>query len=428
MLAFFGGDGTIVCARCAGVPSRFACKTCGSEEQLTGSQCGTCRLEERAKSLLARDDGTIHPDLTGLYDLMLSTPDKRTVVRWLKHEQVHDTLRNMATGSALISHSTLNQLQPSPRIRYLRRLMVTAGTLPVIDVRLNDHEVFADRFLRTLVPGHASILRRYHQWYVLRMMRDESETAPISPNADYRRRRELKAVDCFLSWLDGLGTSLETIHQGDLDRYLAQPKGVEIRTFIVWARRHHLMPQLEIWVQQPGRVQQTISEEDRWTAVNRLVNEESLSLTVRLAGLFVLLYAQPVTSCVRLRHSDVVCSQTSVAICFASTAIEMPPPVAQLVKRYLRAPAERAIYRTPEPQWFFEGLMSGTHMSEANMRLLLHNAGLEPLQARGAAMRHLTVALPARIAADVLGISTGTATTWAKLSGGTWKDYPDLRM
>lgn len=427
VLAFFDDDGTIVCAACAGVPSRFACKTCGSEEQLTGSQCGTCRLQERAQAVLAQDDGKIHPDLTGLYDILLSTPDKRTVVRWIKHDQVHGTLRAMATGGAPISHSTLNQLPPSPRIRYLRRLMVTAGTLPAVDVHLNDHEVFANCFLQTLAPNHATILRRYHQWHVLRMMRQESEAAPISPNVDYRRRRELKAIDYFLSWLDGRGTSLERIHQQDLDRYLAQPKGIEIRTFVVWARRHHLMPQLEIWARRTGRAQQAISDEARWTAINRLVNDESLSLTVRLAGLFVLLYAQPVTTCVRLLHSNVVCTQTSVAIRFASTAIEMPRPVVQLVKRYLQSPTQRAIYRSPEHQWFFEGLMAGTHMSEANMRLLLHNAGLEPLRARGAALRHLTVALPARIAADALGISTGTATTWARLSGGTWKDYPGLR-
>lgn len=55
-------------------------------------------------------------------------------------------------------------------------------------------------------------------------------------------------------------------------------------------------------------------------------------------------------------------------------------------------------------------------------------AGLQPRQAREAAMRQLSSSLPARVVADTLGGSIQAAARWSQLSGGTWKDYPGLRM
>lgn len=77
----------------------------------------------------------------------------------------------MATGQAPISHQTLNELPQSTRVRYFRRMLMSAGTLPNIDVRLNDLEVYATRLIADLPVEHASIMTRYFRWEVLRTLR-----------------------------------------------------------------------------------------------------------------------------------------------------------------------------------------------------------------------------------------------------------------
>lgn len=75
VLAFHDQSRRIVCAACAGALQRFGCKTCGSEIQLTGSQCGTCRLSDRLQELLADETGRTHPGLVCLRDHLLTARD-----------------------------------------------------------------------------------------------------------------------------------------------------------------------------------------------------------------------------------------------------------------------------------------------------------------------------------------------------------------
>jgi len=429
VLAFFDGSGAIVCAACAGLPSRFACKTCGGEEQLTGSQCGTCRFRERARLVLAREDGTMHPELVGLFAHLLSVPDKRTVTRWLRHETIATTLRSMATGWAPVSHATLNLLPQSTRTRYLRQILISAGTLPALDVQLNDHEVFADRFLDRLSPAHAGVIRRYHRWHVLRVLRQQSAVAPIRPRVAYRCRQELKAIRDLLVWLDTQQLALENVGQANIDHYFARVSktGPVLGSFIDWALKNRLASHIGVPPRRPAQPRAAMSDEKRWQEIERLSSDESVDMRARLAGLFILLFAQPVSVCSRLTWSDIEVSGTSVAVRFAADPIQMPHPVALLVRRYRDDPVYLTIYRTSGPDWLFDGRMPGSHLSEASLRVLLHGAGIEPRPAKEAAMRHLSSALPARIVSDAVGVSVGTATRWSRLSGGTWADYPDLR-
>lgn len=102
----------------------------------------------------------IHPGRTTLNELLLTARDPRFVVRWLRKEPIGATLRAMAAGELPISHSTLDALPPSLRVRYLRHMLISAGTLPAVDVRLNDLENHAADFIadppKSTVPSPAS--------------------------------------------------------------------------------------------------------------------------------------------------------------------------------------------------------------------------------------------------------------------------------
>lgn len=429
ILAFFDEHKRIVCASCVGRSSRFGCKTCGSEEQLTGSACGTCRLKERATALLTGNDGLIHVDLVGLYEHLLSAPDKRSVTRWLRRDGVHQPLREMALGTAPIAHSTLNRYPRTPRIRYLRQVLISAGTLPAIDVELNDFETYVVELLATLPPSHATIVGRYYRWHVLRFVRKSAATRPLLAGVASVRRHEIRVIVGLLSWLDSGQLTLQSMKQRDLDYYLTHVSAVHnrLRTFISWATKHKLAHDVVIVSLRRPLPQSPLSDDERWRHVDRLLAAESVTLSSRIIGLFVLVFAQNLSRCVRLRNSEFTINTDSVSVQFASDPVKLPLPIAVLVRRHFAEPASLAIYRSAESDWTFHGATPTTHVTPSSVRRHLSSIGISNANSKSAAKRQLSIELPARVMADTLGVPVSTATRWSQLSGGTWSDYPHLR-
>ncbi|BBE24527.1 hypothetical protein MN0502_34100 (plasmid) [Arthrobacter sp. MN05-02] len=429
MLAFHDSDGIIVCASCAGVPARFACKRCGTEEQLTGSHCGTCRLTERARTLLSRPDHTLHPGLDSFLQHLLTVPDKRTATRWLRHPEISNTLQAMAHDLQDISHDTLDKLTPSPRIRYFRRILMNAGTLPVIDIELHDFTLHVEKVLSALPPAQALIIEQYYRWEILRALYRQAAQRPLRPSESYRRRQEIVVIQDFLTHLHEHGTTLQDVTQTDVDRYLGQASttGNRLGGFVAWARRAGIAPALATPRKGPLTPRAAMSEAQRWAHVDRLLGDTALDTTVRLVGLFVLVFAQSLTSCARLKLADVTLTASATTIRFAAAPVKLPPSIAQILRCHLEQPAVRAIYRPAADVWLFDGLMPNTHITESNLGRMLKDIGIAPRPAKEAAARQLSSTMPARIVADTIGISLNTASRWAQESGATWRHYPHLR-
>lgn len=430
VLAFLDVLENKVCATCAGLPARFACKTCGSEEQLTGSQCGPCRLQDRARQLLSNPDGNINPDLQGFYEQLLGAPDSRSVVRWLKRPLIADVLQAMAQGDLAVSHQTLDNLEQTPRIHYLRRVLVNAGTLPPINFFLNDYELWARSFIAELPISQANILRRYNRWFVLRSLRRHTVDDATDAWSAGLRKTELRTIAKFIAWCEMNGLSLGEAKQHELEFYLArQSPSVSdvLRTFVRWARRNKIATALRPIEPRPRTPRPAMSEKDRWIWIDRLLVDEAIDLRARITGLFVLAFAQPVARCLRLKRANVSEAGGRISIKFADDPVEMPETIGRLVLEYVRGERRGSIYTPRSSTWLFEGQSPDAPMTHANMTLMLRKAGLQPRQAREAAMRQLSSSLPARVVADTLGGSVQTAARWAQLSGGTWQDYPGLR-
>lgn len=137
MLCHLDGEGAIMCSTCAGQPERFGCRTCGSENHLQGTHCAPCRLNARLRVLLDNGSGNIAEPLQPLHAYLLTLGGSDAVLKWIRREPVPSTLSEMATGAAPISHRTIDALDPSTKVRYLRRTLISAGVLPEIDVLLN---------------------------------------------------------------------------------------------------------------------------------------------------------------------------------------------------------------------------------------------------------------------------------------------------
>lgn len=87
--------------------------------------------------------------------------------------------------------------------------------------------------------------------------------------------------------------------------------------------------------------------------------------------------------------------------------------------------------RTPRPSllrqsadnWLFPGGLPGRHLATENVRAQLVERGIQPADARKAAMFSLPAEIPTPVLAELLGLSPSTATRWATLAAHDWSQY-----
>ncbi|GAA1491108.1 hypothetical protein GCM10009626_38540 [Brachybacterium sacelli] len=428
VLAFYDPSRQIVCAACAGVPPRFACTTCGGEEQLTGSQCGTCRLTARLRDVLADGHGGVHRGLTSLYDHLLTARDPRSVVRWLRRNPIGETLRAMATDQAPISHTTLDALPPSPRVRYLRRMLISAGTLPAIDVRLNDLENFAATFIADLPAEHAAIVGQYFNWEVFRKLRQRSSKRTLSTGAYDTRATDLRKIANFLYWITNHGLDLPSLSQATVDRYFAgHSSQAAVGTFLNWAVRRGLTGPVTVPRRTPTIPSTTVPDDTLWSKVDLLIEDDSIPLSSRIIGLLALVFAQRLSDCVRLHLSDITAHDGTIRIAFGTTPLTLPEAIADLLSRHLEELSGHRPFVGDAPEWLFPGATPQHHTSEANVALHLARHRIQIRKAQQARIDQLVQQVPASIVADTLGISINTAIRHAARTNATWGAYPELR-
>lgn len=426
VLAHLDSGGARVCAACVGRVDRFGCRDCGSHQQLTGSQCGSCRLSERLAKLLDDGTGTVHERLQPLSDYLLAVKDPRTAVRWLKRESVADTLRGMAKGQLPVAHTTLDELPLSMKTRYFRRLLISANVLPEIDVFLNELELALARFLTTIPEEHARLIRRYHQWRTLPRLRQRAE--PTSTGVFANHMRNVRLIAAFLAWLQEQHLHLSTMDQAVVDRYFAAASSRDVLgQFLTWAAGSGLCTRVEVPRVRGGPPQAAMSDEALAELAERVLADVALSPVGRLLALFAIVYAQPIRSSVELRLEAVEQDEGRVSIRFAATRVHLPATIAKLLQEHLEQLETRGSYHPIVNEWLFPGIVPGQHLAAGTGIGLLTRAGLSVRALRTSRLVLLSQTVPARVLADVIGISTQTAHARSIASGGTWQSYPELR-
>lgn len=428
VLAFLDDTGQTICAGCAGQPGRFGCKRCGSEELLTGSHCGRCRLDERLQDLLADDDGAIRPPFDALHIYLTSAElDPRSVVRWLRQEPISHALSDMSKGKLELSHNALLSLSPSRRVTYLRRILVESGVLPPVDLLLSNLGAFVHEFAEVLPPAHGSLIRQYYRWHILPTVQRRAGGNALSRGSYDARRSELRKIAAFLSWLEQRGTTLEALEQRTIDRYTVEDTSPEIvHPFLRWAMKRGTAPAVRIDRRSHPPAPSLQDEDEIWALTDRLLTDTSIELPIRIIGLFVLLYAQQVVRVARLTREQVAADEDAVAVRFATTPVVLPRPLANLVIEHLATPPRRG-FANGESEWVFEGLHPGQPITPAYVLHCFRAIGLPALTARSTRLDLLAQALSASVVADTLGVNTITASQRRGKAGGTWSEYPTLR-
>jgi len=154
-------------------------------------------------------------------------------------------------------------------------------------------------------------VRTYATWTHLRRLRVASARAPITYGQLTGVPADIANVIRLLAWLREHGLSLAICTQHDIDSWPATRTDARApaRKFLKWAVTQHAATNVEIPHRDNPRRTEVLPEADqRWTLVRRLLDDDSLDDGTRLAGLLVLLYAQPLRRIAALTTAQVLIS------------------------------------------------------------------------------------------------------------------------
>jgi integrase len=159
----------------------------------------------------------------------------------------------------------------------------------------------------------------------------------------------------------------------------------------------------------------------------QLLHDPGIAVRDRVAGVLIVLFAQPVGRIARLTVDDITVVDESVAVRFGDTAITLPGPLASDLRVLIADRRGCVAAAVPESRWLFPGGSPGQPISERVLSLRLKRIGVDCPEARRTALLQLAGQMPAALVADLLGVHVATATQWAQIAGRTWSDYPALR-
>lgn len=419
----------IVCASCAGAVSIFACHECGREDNVYGSRrCARCILRERLSALLTDPaTGQVHVRLRPVFEEMVRSDRPQAGIWWLRKKPGIGPrlLAQMARGQIEISHDTFRAL-PSDRAHdYLRSLLAAVGVLPPFEIRIERMLPFLDGVVAELPAEQAALVRRFAHWYVLPQMRTAAREGRLTQTMTNGARRRIRVAIDFLAFLERHDATAATATQDLLERYQVRQRSNRnyLTAFVVWLRDSRINTRLHIpWVPHPAPAV-TVSEEQRWHAVDRLLNDATLRRYTRIGGLFMLLFAQPLSRIVAMRTDQVTTADDgSVLVAFNGLPIQMPALLDELIREHLDHRG-KSLYASRDNGWLFPGGNPGQHLTTENIRGQLVAIGTKPYEGRKAALFQLAAEIPAPVLAELIGTTDVNAANWARLAARDWTGY-----
>ncbi|MCP9276331.1 hypothetical protein [Mycolicibacterium arenosum] len=411
---------------CAGAESIFACRECGREDHPYGSRhCARCVLRERLTDLLTDPrTGRIHHRLQPVFEELIASDRPQNGVWWLRKKPGTGPrlLAQMACGAVEISHDTFRALPSDRSHDYLRSLLVAVGVLTPIDLRIERMHPWLEETVAGLSTQDAALIRRFAHWRVLRSMRRTARENHLTRGMADAARRRIRMAIGFLVFLDTHGSCPATATQDLLERYHAHV-GRSLNheyAFIAWLRECRINTRLTVPDVKRPPPEVTVSDAQRWDAVEHLLHDATLRRYTRIAGLFTVLFAQPLSRIVAMRTDRITLTDDGVDVAFHAIPIRMPPVLDDLIREHL---AHRATRPETDHGWLFPGRIPGHHLATENIRAQLVAIEIKPYEHRKAALFGLAGDMPAPVLAELIGITDRNAAAWAALAARDWTGY-----
>lgn len=419
-----------LCASCSQSDSSSLrrCPSCGERAQLRAGSCARCTFEAKVHELLRDDDGGIRPELQCLFTNLISRDRPDTVTTFIDRDGAAAVLRDLARGRRPLSHTALDELGGTKPVEHLRSVLVATGALPPRDEQM----VRLERWIAMVIAARRDrdeqhLLQRYALWHLLRRLRrrgNKTETTHIQATTV---KSHVRAAIALFDWLTGCGRTLATARQGDLEEWLVSDELTHRREaghFLRWAAGEKLTA-LELPAERWGGPSGPIDAEAHFAKARRLLADTTIELSDRVAGLFVLLYAQRAASISRLGvahvdHRD----DGSVLMHLGTVPIVLPSPLDALTLDLVATRrGHAALGDQGTSPWLFPGGQPGRPMSASRLAERLRALDIYAGPARSTALFGLAGELPAVLLSRLLGIHISVAVQWQQASSGDWARY-----
>lgn len=425
---------THTCPTCNGTSFTFNAAAPG------GFRCERCTLNAMMLEVLQDSNGAVNPHLLGFVEALSAVESPGTAIQWLRRGRARDLLVAMARGEMDLSHEALDEVGGdipgrANGVEHLRQLLVSSGALPARDEYLSRLERIISGLLEQAHSEDAKVLRRYARFQVLAGARRRIDRGGASAAVSQSAIHKFRVACRFMVWLRANGIDRMDIPQSAMDQWLVEQKGRrrELAVFLRWAARTRLTSRVHLDPEITRDPTAFIPEQTHWELTRRLLHEEALPATDRLAGCLILMYGQPLRRLLRLRHSDIRITAGNTSIMLGSEAVVLVEPLgriaADLIAGRVRDETVHGIAQSfPQQQdWLFPGRRAGQPIGEKALNRRLRKRGIAVRGARNTALLALARSVPPAVLADLLGILPETAERWRDLAGGSWTQYAAVR-
>ncbi|MFI6690129.1 hypothetical protein [Streptomyces sp. NPDC050485] len=425
-----GPDGEAICQVCYDKHpiARRNCVQCGVLERLYHhGLCNSCALDRQLSGLLGGPDGNVRPDLKPVFQC-LHRGDPLTLLQWLRRPVPRNLLAALTAEKGPVTHDLLDGVQHPPKaVRHLRAALTADGVLPARDEHLAQLEHWLTRAVARIEdPADRQVVRSFATWHHLRRLRRIADKEPLSQHQSVVVRRETKAAIQLVTWLRARGTSLATCTQHDIDDWLNSDFWVRYlaRTFLVWSVRNRHAHRVTIPIPPKDTSMVLIESDQRWTHVRRLLKGDGIDTATRVAGLLLLLFAQPLSRTSRIRVDQVTQEGDHVTLTLGSHPTDLPPPLDALVLELVRQRhGYSTLGRNDDHPWLFPGTAGGQPISSRQLMRKLTALGIRARPARNTTLMEISSELPAVVLSRLLGLHISRAEKWTKEAGSTRADY-----
>jgi hypothetical protein len=205
---------------------------------------------------------------------------------------------------------------------------MASGVLPAVDKYICSFQRWLPYHLAGIAePEHLNTIKLFATWRALPHARERADRSRITPSVRRFAAEQITCATSFLQWLSARNSTLASLGQLDIDAWFAEntERGrTSLRPFLNWAMQSRRCPRsLSIPAQRISR-RPALSEDERLATLGRLLIDADKPMRVRVAGVIVLLYAQPLTRFVRLTIDDVAAARGAA---IRQQLLELPAPV-----------------------------------------------------------------------------------------------------
>ncbi|HEX2698597.1 MAG TPA: hypothetical protein VHM89_00130 [Acidimicrobiales bacterium] len=406
------------------------CVECGREDKLyERGRCERCALVRRTAHVLSGPDGMVPAGLVGVRDTIAASPTPRKALNWLRQGAGAPILTEMARGTMAVSHEALDAHGRPRAANHVRQMLVAHGVLPPRDERLVALERMNAQTVAAM--GRADdrkTVAAFATWRVLRRVRRRADHHTNERTAINHARNQVIGATRFLDWLADHGLTLATCTQGDLDLWLATGgrSRYDAHHFVDWTSQRKLSPKLSVPSLRSGPGD-CLDAEQRWTIIATLLRAPGIETADRVAGSFVLLYAQTLSRIAVMTVDAVTITGSDVSVRFGTQAVLVAAPLATHITDLINTGRAHhvGIGSTPS-RWLFPGHLPGQPITALRLGQRLSAFGIDGRAARRAAQAQLAAEVPAVVLAEMLGIAVGTAVDWVHAAGGDWATYASI--